>query len=43
MFASVKQFAEFITQPYRLKVKVTIDGHEFEPLISCPLYISLNP
>ena len=32
--------AEPITQAYRLKVKVTVKGHEFEPWIWCSLHIS---
>ena len=43
MFASVRQCAELITQPCRLKVKVTIEGNNFEPLISCPLHIYFTP
>ena len=31
MFASVRQCAELITQPCRHKVKVTVQGHRFEP------------
>ena len=31
MFTSVGQCAEPITQPCGLKVKVTVEGHEFEP------------
>ena len=40
MFASVRRCAELITQPCRHKVKVTVQGHRFEPWISCPLCIS---
>ena len=40
MFASVSQCAEPISQPCQLKVKVTGQGHGFEPWISCPLHIS---
>ena len=40
MFASVRRCAELITQPCWHKVKVTIQGHRFEPWISCPLWIS---
>ena len=39
MLASVRRCTE-PTQPCRFKVKVTIEGHEFEPLISCSLLIS---
>ena len=35
--------AESITQPCRLKIKVTVQGHGFEPWISCPLCISFTP
>ena len=31
MFTSVGQCAEPISQPYGLKVKVTVEGHKFEP------------
>ena len=31
MFTSVGQCAELIPQPCGLKVKVTVEGHEFEP------------
>ena len=31
MFTSVGQCAEPIAQPCGLKVKVTVEGHEFEP------------
>ena len=31
MFTSVGQCAEPITQPWGFKVKVTVEGHEFEP------------
>ena len=31
MFALVRQCAEPITQACRLKVKVTVKGHKFEP------------
>ena len=40
MFTSVRQFAELIIQPCWHKVKVTVQGHRFEPWISCPLCIS---
>ena len=40
MFASVRRYAELITQPCRHKVKVTVQGHRFAPWISCPLCIS---
>ena len=40
MFASVIQYAELINQPGWHKVKVTVQGHMFEPWISCPLCIS---
>ena len=40
MFISVRRCAEPMTQPCRLKVKVTGEGHKFEPLISCQLHIS---
>ena len=40
MFASVRRCAELISQPCRLKVKVTVKGHEFEPWILCSLHIS---
>ena len=40
MFAFVRRCAEPITQACWLKVKVTVKGHEFEPWISCSLYIS---
>ena len=40
MFASVRRCAEPITQPCRHKVKVTVQGHRFEPWILCPLHIS---
>ena len=40
MFASVRWCAELITQPCWHKVKVTIQGHRFEPWISCQLCIS---
>ena len=43
MFISVGQCAEPITQPSRLKVKVTVEGHEFEPWISCGFHISFTP
>ena len=39
MFALVRQCAEPITQACRLKVKVIVKGHEFEPWISCSLHI----
>ena len=38
MFALVWRCAEPITQACRLKVKVTVKGHEFEPCISCSLF-----
>ena len=41
MFTSVKQCVEPITQPCQNSVKFTIEGHEFEPLISCLLHISV--
>ena len=41
MFALVRWCAEPITQACRLKVKVTVQGREFEPWILCPLYISI--
>ena len=31
MFTLVRQFAESITHPCRLKVKMTVQGHGFEP------------
>ena len=40
MFALVRRCAEPITQACRLKVKVTVKGHEFEPWISSSLHIS---
>ena len=40
MFASVRRCAELITQPCQHKVKITVQGHRFEPWISCPLCIS---
>ena len=43
MFASVSQCVEPVSQPCRLKVKVTVQGHGFEPWISCPLCISFTP
>ena len=43
MFASVSRCAEPISQPCQLKVKVTGQGHGFEPWISYPLYISYTP
>ena len=43
MFTSVGQCAEPKTQPYGLKVKVTVEGHEFEPWIWCRLHISFTP
>ena len=43
MFASVSQCAEPIIQPCQLKVKVTGQGHRFEPWISCPFHISYTP
>ena len=38
MFISVGLCAEPITQPCWLKVKVTIEGHQFEPWILRPLH-----
>ena len=38
MFALVRWYAEPITQQCRLKVKVTIEGHQFEPWILRPLH-----
>ena len=43
MFTSVRLCAEPITQLCRLKVKVTIEGHQSEPCILCPLHISFTP
>ena len=43
MFSSVGQCAEPITQPCRLNVNVTVEGHEFEPWIWCRLHISFTP
>ena len=43
MFASVSQCAEPISQHCQLKVKVTGQGHGFEPWIPCPLHISYTP
>ena len=43
MFISVGQCAEPITQPCGLKVKVAVEGHEFEPWIWCRLHISFIP
>ena len=40
MFASVRRCAKLITQPCPHKVKVTVQGHRFEPWISCQLCIS---
>ena len=40
MFALVRQCAELITQPCRQKVKVTIQGHRFEPCPVCIFYTS---
>ena len=40
MFALVRWCAEPITQACRLKIKVTVKGHEFEPWISCSLHMS---
>ena len=42
MFASVRRCAELITQPCWHKVKVTVQGHRFEPWISCLLCISFT-
>ena len=42
MFTLVRRCAESITQPCRLKVKVTVQGHGFEPWILCLLYISFT-
>ena len=38
MFALVRWCAQPITQQYRFKVKVTIEGHQFEPWILRPLH-----
>ena len=38
MFASVRWYAEPVTQLCWLKVKVTIEGHQFEPWILRPLH-----
>ena len=43
MFTSVGQCAEPITKPFGLKVKVTVEGHKFEPWIWCRLHISFTP
>ena len=43
MFASVSRCAEPISQPCQLKVKITGQGHGFEPWISYPLHISYTP
>ena len=43
MFTSVGQCALPITQPCLLKVKVTVEGYEFEPWIWCRLHISFTP
>ena len=43
MFTLVRRYAESITQPCWLKVKVTVQGHGFEPWILCPLCISFTP
>ena len=43
MLTSVGQCAEPITQPCRLKVKITVETHEFEPWIWCRLHISFTP
>ena len=43
MFTSFGQCAETITQPCRLKVKATVEGHAFEPWIWCQLHISFTP
>ena len=43
MFTLVRKCAESITQPYWLKVKVTVQGHGFEPWIPYPLCISFTP
>ena len=43
MFTWVGQCAEPITQPWGLKIKVTFEGHEFEPWIWCQLHISFTP
>ena len=42
MFTLVRRCAESITQPCRLKVKVTVQGHGFEHWISCLLCISFT-
>ena len=39
---SVRLCTEPMTLPCRLKVKVTIEGYEFEPGISCSLHIFVN-
>ena len=38
-----QMFASVDVQPCQLKVKVTGQGHGFEPWISCPLHISYTP
>ena len=43
MFTSVGQYAEPINQPCGLKVKITVEGHQFEPWIWCRLHISFTP
>ena len=43
LFTLNSRCAESITQPFRVKVKVTIEGHRFEPCISCPLHIFFTP
>ena len=43
MFTFARQCAEPITQPWFLKVKVTIQGHMCKLYISCPLLISSTP
>ena len=43
IFTSMSRCAEPISQPCQLKVKVTGQGHGFEPWISCPLHISCTP
>ena len=40
MFASMRRCAELITQPWRYKIKVTVQGHGFVSWFSCPLCIS---
>ena len=40
MFASVRRCAKLITQPCPHEVKFTVQGHRFEPWISCQFCIS---